>query len=171
MNSAPKLFVTTFATGNQYGFATGKWFNLDRFASYSEFLAEITAYAKAELGDHDPEFCFSDFEHFPKALYDECSAEKVFEWLGLDDDDRKHYKNALEHDVYWETQDVAGTAKRWAKNYVGDYESLDEFAYEISQEYLAEMPRHLANAIDWEAVTRHYDSSGYVCVNGSVYTV
>lgn len=170
-NTAPALFVTTYAVGNRYGFAAGKWFNLDRFENHDEFLAEITAYAKNELHDSDPEFCFSDFECFPKALYNECSAQKVFEWLELDEDDREHYENALEHDCYYETQDVATTAKRWAKNYVMDCESLDEFAYEISQEYLAELPQHLANAIDWEAVTRHYDSSGYVCINGKVYTI
>ena len=171
MNSSPQLFVTTFATGNRYGFATGKWFNLCDFSSYSDFVAAITTYAEEELCDFDPEICFSDFENFPKALYDECSAEKVFEWLELDEEHKKHYENALEHETYCETQDVLATAKRWAKKYVGDYESLDSFAYEISQEYLDKLPRHLANAIDWEAVTRHYDSSGYVCINGKVYTV
>lgn len=48
-NTAPALFVTTYAVGNRYGFATGKWFNLDRFENHDEFLAEITAYAKKRV--------------------------------------------------------------------------------------------------------------------------
>lgn len=57
-----RAFVTTYGVGNERGFATGKWFDLTKFANQKEFYIAASRYAEEVLGDDDAELCFSDYE-------------------------------------------------------------------------------------------------------------
>ena len=55
------VFVTSYAIGNEQGFAVGKWFNLADYKDRDSFEADAVRYLKS-LGDSDPEIAYPDYD-------------------------------------------------------------------------------------------------------------
>lgn len=168
-----KVFVTTFYVGNTKGFATGKWFDLGEFGSKDGFMETAIEYAKNELGDPNPEICFSDreigFKASPRDTDNELQelnelvvanliseteiADELWEMNELDYDDL-NILNAYVSGFGMSDMSVLETFDNAKNEYAGKYASRQDFAYEQADMRgdLADMPEYIKNAIDWDKV-------------------
>ena len=46
-----RIFVTSYAIGNNDGFGVGKWFDLEDYSEKSAFIEAATDYVKNDLGE------------------------------------------------------------------------------------------------------------------------
>lgn len=156
-----KLFVTTYAVGNEHGFGTGKYFNLGDYANHDSFMEAATAYAKNELGDFDPELCFPDLDTESSIIRElndiDDAHEQIWNVLALSDDDLAMLE-AYHTCVGGKIDDVNNLLKKAQNAYVGSHESDERFAYAMAEEvgHLENIPTYLANAINWSGVASNF---------------
>lgn len=168
------VFVTSYALGNEYGFATGKWFDLLDYADKEQFLEAATSYI-GTLGDHSPELCFPDFECNFKSLelIDESYiSENVWQVFALEDyefDVLVAYTDCL--GVWYDFDELLEKAQN---NLVGEYESDIDYAEQYLEDTgVIDSDDHhsfLMDYIDMEALARYltqglYESNGYYFTN------
>lgn len=148
-NNTPQLYVGTYS---KYagGSIKGEWVNLDDFSSAGDFMEHIKEIHKDE---EDPEFMFQDFEGFPAGFYSESMGEeeleKLFDFLSLDEHDRKMIE------MYCEAtgNDISETELNEAESdFHGTADSEADFAERIAEE-CGEIPKNLPSwiVIDWQA--------------------
>lgn len=148
-----KLFVTDYASyneGNQ--FKHGHWVDLSDFSNADEFNEYLENHF-AECGIDDPEYMFTDFEGFPKSFYSESmSADemaKLFDFINLDDDDKKLMEMYAEATGYGFDDIELDSVKN---SFRGTADSGADFAEQMAEE-CGEIPENMPSwiCIDWEA--------------------
>lgn len=155
------VFVTSWAIGNQMGFACGKWFDLSEFESLSAFNEVAINYMKEVWGDDEPELCFSDYEvptGFDGAVNEHGISEQVFEILKHIDDEITlkfiEYKGG--ELLHYSVQELADLDEMAQNAYHGEADNLEDFAqnvvYAVEYEQLSETNPIFANNIDWSGI-------------------
>ena len=148
-----KLFVTDYASyneGNQ--FIHGHWVDLSDFSSADEFQEYLENHF-FECGIEDPEPMFTDFENFPDSFYSESMSstefEKLFDFINLDDDDKKLVEMYAEATGYG-FDDIDVDSAR--DSFHGTADSGADFAERMADE-LGEVPSDFPSwiCIDWDA--------------------
>ena len=156
-----KIFLTDYASynnGTQFEF--GHWVDLTQFSSVDELDDYIREHfeqadGKSPLpcGTPREEVMITDYENFPKCFYcesyDSETMEKLFDYLNMDDDDRKileMYADATGYSI----QDIDISDAQDAFHGTADSEA--EFAERMAEE-CGDIPKDMPNwvVIDWEA--------------------
>jgi antirestriction protein len=146
--TTPKLYVGTYAKYNN-GSIEGEWVDLTQFNDVDEFMQYVNELHKDE---EDPEFMFQDFEGFPKSFYSESmnadELEKLFEYLNMDEDDRKIIEMYADATGY-SFDDISLSDAQDAFHGTADSEA--DFAERIAEE-CGEIPENMPSwiVIDWE---------------------
>jgi len=156
----PSVYVGTYAKYNS-GNLKGAWVDLTKFSNKKEFMHFCFDLHKDEK---DPELMYQGYENFPAPFYSEHGiSDQLWDWLDLDDRDKEiieafldcfggHIKQALDN---------------YEDMYMGKYDSFIEFC-EMTFDETAEVPPHLQNYIDYDAVERDFDTN-YFYHNGHVF--
>ena len=146
--------------------------NLEDYSSPEEFFK---ACAELHKDEDDPEFMFQDFEGFPKEFYSESmsvvDAEKLYEYINLEPYERELV------DEYFDATGYSANDVDFADAIDSHYctlEGLQSNEY-LMGEYivdngLEDIPDHLVNYIDYEALGRSYLDDMSVSSNGFVFT-
>jgi len=173
MNTAtatPHIYVGTYAKYNS-GSIQGEWVDLTQFSDANEFLEHC---AELHSDEEDPEFMFQDYEGFPKAFYSESAnskdLEKLFEFLSMDEDERKlveMYADATGYSLDDITLDDA------QDKFHGTADSEADFAEQQADE-LGYIPKDFPSwiVIDWEATWKcnlRYDYNTATDEDGLIY--
>lgn len=148
-NTTLKLYVGTYAKYNN-GSIAGKWLDLEDYSDAEEFM---NACKELHSDEKDPEFMFQDYDGFPKCFYSESmsmkDAEKLYEFINMDEDDRKlieMYADATGYSI--DDINLSDAQDRFH----GTADSEADFAERIAEE-LGEIPKNMPSwiVIDWEA--------------------
>ena len=178
----PKIFLTDYASynnGTQFEF--GHWVDLTQFSSVDELDDYIREHfeqadGKSPLpcGTPREEVMITDYENFPKCFYSESydseTMEKLFDYLNMDDDDRKileMYADATGYSI----QDIDISDAQDA--FHGTADSYAEFAENMAEE-CGDIPKDMPSwvVIDWEAswsCNLRYDYMTATDENGVIY--
>lgn len=159
MKITPQAFVTTYAIGNEKGFAVGKWFDLTEYADKNDFIDAATKYAKEVLGDEDPELCFSDYECDPlfKDMISECHIDEDL-WEAIDVADDYDLDMVAAYIAHMGTKgSFEETCQAAEDAYRGQYDDVNDYAWEYLEDagYVgkhSELPDIIANNIDIDGV-------------------
>lgn len=170
----PALYCGTYAKYNN-GSIDGKWL---RLTDYPDAKAFLQACRELHWDEADPEFMFQDFEGFPKDLYGESlgpqDLAKVYDWLHLDDDDKRLYEEYA--DATGSVADAADMDTVRDKLFCeldlsgGQDENTAMGRYVIDEE-LVDVPDHLASYVDAEALGRDWLMDFSISSNGYVFEV
>ena len=152
------VFVTSYAVGNQTGFANGKWFDLTDFSDKDEFIEAATDYVIEHLGDEDPELCFSDYESSfsnNELISEGGISAKVWEILELTNDDLEilhAYIGALGSSNSCDS--ISELLEQAQNTHIGHWSDQSDFGYDqMAQRMdLDSLPCEIAGSIDWEKV-------------------
>jgi antirestriction protein len=143
-----QLYVGTYAKYNN-GSIAGGWVDLTQFSDVDEFIDYIKELHKDE---EDPEFMFQDYEGFPECFYAESMSTenlcKLFEFLNMDEDDRKMIEMYADATGY----SIDDISLRDAQDkFHGTADSEADFAERTAEECgeLKDFPTWVV--IDWEA--------------------
>ena len=165
----PALYVGTYAKYNN-GSIAGKWLYLDNYESKEAFLK---ACAKLHKDEVDPEFMFQDFEGFPKELYDESYLDpKLFEYLALDQEDRElvdEYIDATGYSFKDFEMDQVRDKLFCELDYTHSVDDENAMGDYVIENGLMEVPDHLLNYIDYQAIGRDWLMDFSVSSNGFVF--
>lgn len=148
-NNTPRIYVGTYAKYTA-GSIEGKWLDLEDYSDAEEFMQ---ACKELHSDEEDPEFMFQDYEGFPKCFYSESmsmeDADKLYEFINLDEDDRKMLEMYAEATGY-SIEDIDIDSARDAFHGTADSEA--DFAERIAEE-CGEIPKDMSSwiVIDWEA--------------------
>lgn len=143
----PAVYVGTYAKYNN-GSIFGEWVDLEVYDDKDAFYEKCRAIHDDE---EDPEMMFQDWEDVPADMVSECHiSEELWEWLDLDDDDRKLLA------VYREHVDQSGTIEQAQENYAGTYSSREDWAENWWEEtgLLEGIPESARYYIDYSAYAR-----------------
>ena len=178
----PKIFLTDYASynnGTQFEF--GHWVDLTQFSSVDELddyirehFEQADKISPLPCGSAREEIMITEFEGFPKVFYSESMGEnefeKLFEYLTLDDDDRKLIEMYAEATGY----SIDDIEIRDAQDrFNGTADSYAEFAENMAEE-CGEIPKDMPSwiVIDWEAswnCNLRYDYMTATDENGVIY--
>lgn len=148
-NNTPRIYVGTYAKYTA-GSIEGKWLDLEDYSDAEEFMR---ACKELHSDEEDPEFMFQDYEGFPECFYSESmsmqDAEKLYEFINLDEDDRQMLEMYAEATGY-SIEDINIYSARDAFHGTADSEA--DFAEQIAEE-CGEIPKDMPSwiVIDWEA--------------------
>jgi len=132
--SESRVYVGTYGKYNA-GNLAGAWLNLADYADKDAFYA---ACAELHKNEHDPEFMFQDHENIPDGMISESSIEDaLWEWLALDDDDKKLFS------IYRSEVDQSGTIEQAHDAFMGTFDSEEDWAESFLDDtgILKEVPR------------------------------
>lgn len=177
-----KIFLTDYASynnGTQFEF--GHWVDLSDFSDadelmqyISDHLAEADKISPLPCGGVREEIMITDFEGFPKVFYSESmwenEFEKLFEYLSLDEYDRKlieMYADATGYSI----DDI--NIRDAQDRFHGTADSYAEFAENMAEE-CGDIPKDMPSwiVIDWEAswnCNLRYDYTTATDENGTIY--
>lgn len=170
MKTTPSIYVGTYAKYND-GSIAGKWLNLEDYADADEF---IQACKELHADEQDPEFMFQDYEGFPECFYSESmnssEIEKLYEFINMDEDDRKLIEMYAEATGY-SIDDI--DLSRAQDAFHGTADSEAEFANRMAEE-CGDIPKDLSSwiVIDWEAswnCNLRYDYNTATDEDGTIY--
>lgn len=166
--SEAKIYVGTYAKYNN-GSIYGAWLNLNDYLDIDEFYEACKQLHKDE---EDPEFMFQDWENIPSGLISECSFdEKFFEIR-----DKIEELSTNESDAFFEWlnytgndfSDIDDLINDFRDKFVGEYDSEEDFAYEIIEECY-DLPEFAKTYFDYAAFARDLFSCDYVYYGGYVF--
>lgn len=144
-----QLYVGTYAKYNN-GSLAGEWVDLTQFNDVDEFTDYIK---QLHADEEDPEFMFQDYEGFPECFYAESMGteglNKLFEFINMDEDDRKMiemYADATGYSI----DDISLSKAK--DRFHGTADSEADFAERIAEEW-GDIPKDFPSwiTIDWES--------------------
>jgi antirestriction protein len=177
---SPRIFLTDYASynnGTQFEF--GHWVDLTDFLDADSLAEYITdhfeeADAKSPLDSPREEIMITDFENFPKCFYSEsydtATMEKLFEFINLDEDDKKLLEMYADATGYRIEEIELSDAQN---AFQGTADTEADFAERTAEE-CGEIPKDLPSwiVIDWEAswnCNLRHDYSTATDENGTIY--
>lgn len=170
MKTTPRIYVGTYAKYND-GSIAGKWLNLEDYAGAEEFMQ---ACQELHADEEDPEFMFQDYEGFPECFYSESTSsseiEKLYEFISMDEDDRKLIEMYAEATGY-SIDEINLSDAQDAFHGTADGEA--DFAERMAEE-CGNIPKDLPSwiVIDWEAswnFNLRYDYNTATDDDGTIY--
>lgn len=163
-----QIYVGTYKKYNN-GNLFGKWYNLQDFESFNDFLTEIKTLHKDE---HDPEFMFQDFQ-CPKFIKELGLIDQSYLSNDVFDIIQKISSSGLCIEVieaYCEAignagMDIDELLEKISDTYYGKYENDEDFAYDLLETTggIPELPNYIY--IDWEKTAKNI-MQDYTCDNG-----
>ena len=176
----PRIFLTDYASynnGTQFEF--GHWVDLNDFSgadSLAEYIEDHfkEADAKSPLDSPREEIMITDFENFPKCFYSESydtrTMEKLFEFINLDEDDKKLLEMYADATGY-RIEEIELLDAQNAFHGTADTEA--DFAERMAEE-CGEIPKDFPTwiCIDWQAswnCSLRYDYMTATDENGTIY--
>lgn len=158
-----KIFVTTYSIYNQgrqfESNKTGFWLDC---ANYDEgaLMENFNAVDPGCANNH--ELMFTDFEGFPKALYSESGIDfdMIAEWEALSDEQQEIVELLVDNGIVSDFSEAISSADDC---YIFEG-SLGDYAYELSSG-CDNIPDHLKNYIDWDAMGRD------MCYDGNIIEI
>lgn len=158
-----KLYVGTYAkysAGNLFG----EWLNLEDYADLDEFYE---ACLELHEDEDDPEIMYQDSDGLPDFLYSESAPlhKDIYEFVELDEDEREIVELYVDHVGLY---DLSSQIEEAQVAYQGQYDDMEEFAQEL-YEGIGDIPHHLENYIDWEAVARDLSHDYFITKSGHVF--
>jgi len=165
----PAVYVGTYHKYN-CGSIYGAWVSIDKCYDYEEFRAVCEALHHDE---EEPELMFQDYENFPQDWYSESGIDeevfdKIKEFAALDEDK----KRALEAYMDYEGDTGIDLDEFFDEVLVGEYDSEEDFAYELVQEcYCLELKEmgNLAYYFDYAKFARDLFMGDYTYYDGFVF--
>lgn len=146
-----KIYVGTYRKYNE-GSIAGEWLDIEDYSDKEEFLEACKALHSDE---EDPELMFQDMEDIPEGMATESFvSEELFEYAQMDEDDRELLR------VYRSEVNSSGDLKEAQNHFHGRYSSAEDYAQEITEQQ-GDIPDHLKNYIDYEAMARDMGFEGY----------
>ena len=152
------VFVTSYAVGNEHGFAAGKHFDLSDFSDKEEFIEAAQEYMSKTWGDHDPELAFPDYEipfNDENLISEGHISSELWEVMALDEDDLKMVEAFIGAFGNYENQSVSELLEQAQGKLRGQWESDSDMAYDHVEEtgaISADTPDFIRNAIDYDSV-------------------
>lgn len=149
------------------GSIDGEWIDLCQFSDIDEFLARCRT---IHADESDPEFMFQDVNNYTDLpIHGEPGISDIvrfIDFLQLADYDQDILAGYVE--IHGWQDDVEDTLEKATDAYCGNFESMTEYAEQAFSECY-EIPDHLANYIDWEAVARDFKFDHTQASNGNIY--
>ncbi|MEC4094988.1 antirestriction protein ArdA [Myroides odoratimimus] len=165
-----KVYVGTYAKYNN-GSIKGQWIELSNFSSLDEFYEFC---AELHSDETDPEFMFQDWENIPSELISESSlSENIFSIIEKVSD--LEY-NTLEAFSAWisignhniASDDIDSLYEGFEDDYLGDYNSEEDFAYQIAEECY-DLSDFAKTYFDYESFARDLFMGDYTYESGHVF--
>lgn len=168
--SEAKIYVGTYKKYNN-GSLSGAWLDLSEYSDKEEFLE---ACKKLHNNEKDPEFMFQDWENIPDCLISESYlSEKFFELRDaleeLSNDEQDAFFVWCENkfnDI--SEKDVDLLISDFKDEYIGEYESKKDFAFEQIEEN-EELSDFSKRYFDYEAYARDIFITDYYFESGHVF--
>lgn len=166
------VYVGTYAKYNN-GSLYGKWLNLSDYKDYEEFY---DACRELHQDETDPELMFQDYENIPDGLICESGiSEKVFDLIkevkDMSDTEREAFAVWFEYDCNdIKDLDADDIVNKFRDMYRGKYDSETDFACEIAEEYLEELPDFAKRYFDYNAFARDLFIQDYRMEDGFVFS-
>jgi hypothetical protein len=167
-----KIYVADLAAYNE-GHLHGKWYDLEEFDSLEELEAAIQEdIIKTSPAFHPEEYMVHDHEYFPDGTGEISVTEawQIYEFLNQWDDNLEAAKALLSYE-HFDLSDE-GQRQRFSEmmgGYFGYYPDEKDFAYEIADRGILEVPEHLNGYIDWERVAHCFSIEDYFEINGHYF--
>ena len=157
-SDSPALYCGTYGKYNS-GKLCGMWVDVSTFGSYEDFINFCKA---IHADEEDPELMYQDFANIPDSLYHESMGEEEFnnllKYCELCDD----YSVSAVDDFLelFRPEDL----DRMPDDYVGEYESKEDFAREMVNDCydIENMMGSLADYFDYEAFARDLFMGDYL---------
>lgn len=148
-----KIYVGTYGKYNA-GSIKGEWLDLDDYNSKQEF---IDACYKLHADEHDPELMFQDWEDIPSSFISECSLdERTWDWLSLDEDERKTVS------AYLDEVDQSCDIDSALEAFDGEHDSEEDWARDFWEQtgMTSQLPEFAQNYIDYQGFARDASIGG-----------
>lgn len=162
--TTPAVYVGTYHKYN-CGSLAGKWLDLTDYADHADFIA---ACYELHANEEDPELMFQDIEGIPSQFCSECSIN----WAFID-----AYNTAVEQGndaafVEWAEYSGDCDYDNFSDAYYSEAESEEDFAYAYAEEtgILSSVPDSIRSYFDYERFARDLFCSGFLFLNGFVFS-
>lgn len=168
--SEARIYVGTYAKYNE-GSIFGKWMDLSDYSDSEEFY---DACRELHSDEEDPELMFQDWENIPSALISESwISDNIFEVINAVSD-----LNDTEQEAFYiwlndgsrniDTDDINSLIESFRDDYQGQYNSEEDFAYEIVEECY-DLPEFAKTYFDYEKFARDLFIGDYWYEDGFVF--
>lgn len=154
----PRIYVASLADYNN-GTLYGKWIDADQ--SDEAIQDEVNAMLEASTIPNCEEWAIHDYEGFDDILINEYqSFERVSKLAEL----VKSHGNAF---AQWYNNDgnrenIDDLENKFTDCFIGEYESLADYAQQFIEETGMEISEYLTNYIDYEAMGKDWELSGEI---------
>jgi len=153
----PKIYVACLAAYNA-GILHGEWIEANQ--ELDDLWKEVRNVLASSPVEDAEEWAIHDYEGFGMhSLSEYSSIEHVHDLAEFIEEHEELGVSLIEH-FCGDLED----AKRALEHYIGTYESLEDYAREITEE-TTQIPEHLAFYIDYERMAHDID------MNGDVFTI
>ena len=175
-NAVPQLvsadvFVSAYTNNGNDSPTNGKWFSLNEYANYNDFISAATEFAKSHFGVDIPALSFP--EHFISIsgldnLFSETDiSRQVWDYLTL---------TVEQAEILQSYERVAGVSEQPLKlrvqaaqdAYVGQFDSWGHFAISLVEDEISSLSDFVVGFIDFESMGDSLQSA-YVAENGRFY--
>ena len=158
----PSVYVGTYRKYNN-GSIFGRWIDLSDFTSLEEFYE---ACADLHMDEEDPEYMFQDYENIPDGLIGESWISKnYFEFqdvinnlCGVEQEAFYCWCENGNHDL--STKDPSDLISSFESDYIGEYDSEEDFAREYVENY-HDLSEFALMYFDYEAYAKDLFSGSY----------
>lgn len=164
------VYVGTYGKYNE-GSLYGKWLNL---SDYEDKEAFYIACAELHSDEQDPEYMFQDYENIPESLIGESwISEQAFTVLQtlseMEDSVRQPFLIWCNNDHFnLDKEDIDDLVNRFHDDYVGKYNSEEDFARELIEER-KDLSDFVKQFFDYEAYVKDLFCSNYWFEDGYVF--
>ena len=161
----PAVYVGTYHKYN-CGSLYGMWVDLSTFFDYDEFMEFCY---QLHCDEEDPEFMYQDYDNFSSEWYDEsCMDEvtfdKIQEYAGMSEEDRKMF------DAFTENYGEGYTIEDVRERFQGEWDSEEEFAEYLLDDCYSDMPEFARRYFDVEQFARDLFAYDYTFCDGFVFS-
>jgi antirestriction protein len=158
----PQIYVVCLASHNN-GIEHGEWLDATDY-DLEEQIQKLLETSPVEGAE---EWAIHDYDDMPKlgANPDLETVREIAEMVG------KHGEGFLAYTDYFlngNKEMILADFGKYEDRYEGEFETEIKFAYFYAEQFM-EIPKHLENYIDYEAIAENLFSSGYVLHNGHVF--
>lgn len=154
---APAIYCGTYGKYNA-GSIAGRWIRPGDYTTRADFLAEAEALHNDEP---DPELMFQDWEYIPAGFID----------VGHVSDELWDLMRAENWGAVVAFSQIANTFSLddLETAYLGEYESLLDYAEHVAAEIMASWPPELQNYFDTKALAYDLQQQGVCFVDGFIF--
>lgn len=153
-----RIYVACLAAYNS-GHLHGRW--IDATQGEDHIWSETRAMLAASPEPDAEEWAIHDYEGFEGAPISEYSSFETIAAMAEFIEENEAFGGKLLEHFSGDLED----AQKALENHFGEYESLEDYARQLTEDTTAEIPEHLQNYIDYAAMGRDIE------MNGDVFTL